>query len=207
MSKKNLGFLIAATAVAITVCAALALALAPETRVGDFPLARASAHPQKGISCLGMAFVEDQYDKMGDKTTVKFNPILVKEFPAREICVFADFSYPGHNFSKPSKVTLGFVHAALAETLSSDFSSKHDLTLTIGGEQVALGQMSYKNKEESGLRGKVQLETMSLELQPAVFVRLANASQATIRLGQTEFTLEDKQLKALKKIAERAQLN
>jgi hypothetical protein len=201
MSKKNFRYLSTATALFIA-CAALSLA--PETRVGDLLGARASA--QKGIACAGTAFVEDQYDKMGDRTVVKFNPILVKEFPSREICVFADFSYPGHDFSKPSKVTLGFVHAALAETLSSDFSTKHDLTLTIGGEQVAQGQMSYKHKEEAGLLGKVQHETMSLELQPAVFVRLANASQATVRLGQTEFTLDDKHLKALKKIAERAQL-
>ena len=204
MSKKNLRYISSATALLI-VCAAFLLA--PESRAGDPLRARASAHPQKGIACLGTPFVEDQYDKMGEKTVVKFNPILVKEFASREICVFADFSYPGHNFSKPSKVTLGFVHAALSETLNSDFSSNHNLTLTIGGEQVPLGQMSYKNKEESGLRGKVQLETMSLEVQSAVFVRLANASQATVRLGQTEFVLEDKHLKALKKIVDRAQLN
>lgn len=205
MSKKNLSFLSAATALAIAVCAALLLA--PETRGGNFFLARAAAaQQQKGIVCLGLPYVEEQYDKMGDKTTVKFHPVLVKEFPSREIGVFADFSYPGHAFSKPVKITLGFVHAALSETLNSNFTSR-DLTLIIGGEQIPLGQMVYKNKEESGLRGKIQLETMSLELQPSVFVRLANATQATVRLGQTEFTLEDKQLKALRKIVERAKLN
>ncbi|HYH83927.1 MAG TPA: hypothetical protein VEX60_00505 [Pyrinomonadaceae bacterium] len=204
MSNKNFRFLRAALAVALLLCAALALV--PETRVGDLLHTSASAR-QRGIACMGTPFVEDLYDKMGDKTTVKFNPILVKEFPSREICVFADFSYPGHDFSKPSKITLGFVHAALSETLNSGFSSKHDLTLTIGGEQVALGTTSYKNKEETGLRGKVQHETMSLEVQSAVFLRLANASQATVKLGETEFTLDDKQLKALKKIADRAQLN
>lgn len=205
MSKKNLRFPIAATALALIVCAALAFA--PETRVGEHLLASAAAQQQKGIVCLGLPFVEEQYDKMGDKTTVKFHPILVKEFPSREIGIFADFSYPGHDFSKPAKITLGFVHAALSETLNSNFSSGRDLTLIIGGEQIPLGQMAYKNKEESGLRGKIQLETMSVELQPSVFVRLANASQATVRLGQTEFTLGDKQLKALQKIVERAKLN
>ena len=205
MSKKNLRFLSALTAAAVAVCAALVLT--PETHGGNFLLTRAAARQQKGIVCLGMPFVEEQYDKMGDRTTVKVHPILVKEFPSREIGIFADFSYPGHAFSKPAKITLGFVHAALSETLSSDFSSKHELTLIIGGEQIPLGQMSYKNKEDTGLRGKVQLETMSVEVEPSVFVRLANASQATVRLGQTELTLEDKQLKALQKIVERAKLN
>lgn len=206
MSKKNLRFPVIATAAAIAAVCML-LGLAPETRVGGgFFVARAATR-QKGIVCLSTPFVEELYDKMGDKTTVKFHPILVKEFPSREIGIFADFSYPGHTFSKPSKITLGFVHAVLSETLSSDFPSKHDLTLTIGGEPVPLGQMAYKSKEETGLRGKVQLETMSLELEPSVFVRLANATQATVRLGQTEFNLEDKQLKALRNMVERAKLN
>jgi hypothetical protein len=205
MSKKNLRFLSAATAFALTVFTALAFA--PETRDGNFILARAAAQ-QRGIVCLDTAFLEEQYDKMGDRTTVKFNPVRVKDLPAsREIGVFADFSYPGHNFSAPAKITLGFVHAALAETLNSDFASNRNLTLTIGGEQIPLGQMGYDKKEKTGLAGKIQLEIMSVEVQPSVFVRLARATQATVRLGQTEFNLEDKQLKELRKIVERARLN
>lgn len=162
---------------------------------------------KKGIVCMSVAFPEDLYDKAGDRTVVKFNPVLVKEIPpSREIGVFADFSYPGHNFAKPSALTLGFVHAALGETLNSDFSSNHGLTLTIGGEQIPLGDTSYNKKEETTLRGKVQIETMSLEVQSAVFTRIVNASSVGVKLGQTEFTLDEGQLNALRKIAKRAQL-
>jgi hypothetical protein len=164
---------------------------------------------RKGIICLALPFVNEDYDKMGDKTVVKFvSPMLVKEFPSREIGIFAEFSYPGHSASAPAqKMTLGFVHAVLGDTLNPSFSGDHGLSVTVGGEQISLGQTTYASKEQNGLRGKIQVETMSVEVQPSVFVRIANASAATVHLGQTEFNLEESQLKALRNMAQRAKIN
>ena len=203
MSKKNLKLQSVALAAGLFVIFALSVA-----RVGVATTA-AQGEQKKGIICLALPFINEEYDKMGDKTVVKFiSPVLVKEFPSREIGVFADFSYTGHSASGPAqKMTLGFVHAVLGDTLNPSFSGDHNLSVTVGGEQIPLGQTAYANKEQSTLRGKVQVETMSVEVQPSVFTRIANASTVAVRLGQTEFNLEDAQLKALRNMAQRARIN
>jgi hypothetical protein len=202
MSKKNLKLQSVALAAGLFVIFALGVA-----RVGVATTA-AQGEQKKGIICLALPFINEEYDKMGDKTVVKFiSPVLVKEFPSREIGVFADFSYPGHTAAPAQKMTLGFVHAILGDTLNPSFSGDHSLNVTVGGEQIPLGQTSYANKEQSTLRGKVQVETMSVEVQPSVFTRIANASTVAVRLGQTEFNLEDAQLKALRNMAQRARIN
>lgn len=127
--------------------------------------------------------VSVQYDPQQNITKITLNPFILISRKQEELRLGAVTAYQGKAKTYPKEVALLFISLSSADT--NKYESARKLTLTIDGERFPLGVMSHSKQAQKG----IFIETMMLNIPTDLFLRLARAKTAAIKLGFTDVAL------------------
>ena len=128
--------------------------------------------------------VNVEYDPGQDITKITLNPFVLISRKQEELRMGAVTAYQGKTKITPKEIALLFM--SLSATDDSRYESARKLTLIINDEPFALGETSRSRQIQNG----VFIDTMVLKISTDVFVRLAQAKTARVKLGMTEVALK-----------------
>jgi hypothetical protein len=156
--------------------------------------------------------IESKYDGFSGETvvTLKKMPITCGSYKGlngagKDTCVslVASLHFPGEQLERATYVRL----ILLFET--KDWDKRHnlgerDLTIVAGDQRFNLGQMSLANRDMASSKFvDVMKEDLETSFAYKVFQKIAGAESVEIRVGKTSFKLTDKNVAALRDLANR----
>lgn len=122
--------------------------------------------------------------------------------PLEGVSLTVHFAYPGKAFAAPRQVTLRVFSTNRGERR---FADGDGLVATADGESLAVGAatVSSKKYQANVSKGVAEFVDETLEATMAVedFNRLAAAKKAEVKVGAASWTLNESQLKALRRLA------
>lgn len=135
-----------------------------------------------------------EYDEKSDTTKVTLNPIILVSRRHEELRLGAFSAYPGKARATPKEVALVFI--SLTSAPSTKYESAQ-LTIIAGGERFRCGQTQRTTQSNKG----VFMESLTAVVPFETFVKVARASDVTVKLGITEVKLNPKQVLMLRAAA------
>ena len=142
------------------------------------------------------------YDKSKQLTTTQTETMLIhgphlhsggRFQTGSGLTMRAFYSYPGETPVKPESVTLWFFSSENFDA----FKDERDLTIKADDEVFRLGKMDYGHPPDR----HSHFESLSMSIPAEVFIRIANAKNVQVRLGEDEFDLNKQQLRNLQGLA------
>ena len=170
--------------------AALLLISAPSLRAQTPEL----KPPEKRSFKHGVKIFQD-YVALADQTLVKSQNIRVMRDKTGPIQMSAEFTSPGQRIVRPASVLLEFISSAKSQR----YEPSTILTLVVDGEEISF---NTTNRVLFIYRGGF-VETMVTPLPYNTFLRVANSRAVHVKLGPTEFTLDEKAMEVLRDVASR----
>lgn len=145
-----------------------------------------------------------EYIRLGNETMVRFKTIDLTDDPGTGLDVamlWLQLTYSIRPAIVPKAATINI----LASSLNGyQFDRGHELTLTIDGRSVALGEMAadmHKGEKITGTQQMAYHEALILIIPYESFAPLLQAKNANIRFGKTKFGLSGSTRKKLKEYA------
>ena len=136
-----------------------------------------------------------EYDEKSDTTKVTLNPIILVSRRHEELRLGAFSAYPGKDRATPKEVALVFI--SLTSAPSTKYESARQLTIIADGERFKCGQTQRTTQSNKG----VFMESLTAVVPFETFVKVARASDVTVKLGITEVKLNPKQVLMLRAAA------
>jgi hypothetical protein len=193
-------------------------------------LARTLVTTAMVLACLGISFgqgerapspiapqhideprepVSSKYEKSKDLTVVQLNPVLVSDeeyfasaylLTVHNLFMQAYFTYPGKTPQTPPSVVLTFVSLKHAQRY---YQKERNLSFIVDGAPLEIGKTQVVQFQ--AMQDNVLKEILAIEVHYEKLKRIANAKKVKMKLGQTEWDLKKKHLKALHDFVGRAQ--
>lgn len=172
-------------------------------RLSAFPLVQPSDHGGE---------IETKYDGFSSETVVKLKKMRVTCQTAKGLAstvkrtcvsIVASLHCPGLQLSRVRYAKLQLIFE------SKDWDSRHplnqrDLVAVADGDTLRMGRMQLANQGLDTDRGiDVMKEVLEVSIPYQAFERLARAEFVEMKVGETSFTLRDKNLWALRDVKNR----
>ncbi|MDQ3819832.1 MAG: hypothetical protein M3362_19455 [Acidobacteriota bacterium] len=139
--------------------------------------------------------IETTFDQAKNITTVRLGRMRVLDTANfLELTLF--YTYPGQTPATPKNVALGI----MARTPDGHFSNKRELVVKADKYILKFGQMELLQNIPFG-GGSTQVLATTVPYD--VFLRIANAKNIEMKLGDVEFLIKDDQLEAIRDLASR----
>lgn len=153
--------------------------------------------------------VSTKYEKSKDVTVVQLNPVLVSDeeyfasaylLTVHNLFMQAYFTYPGKTPQAPPAVVMTFVSLKHAQRF---YQKERNLSFIVDGTPLEIGEAQIVQFQ--AMQDNVLKEILAVEVPYDKLKSLASAKKLKMKLGQTEWDLKKKHLKALRDFANRAQ--
>ena len=150
-----------------------------------------------------------KYEKSKDETVVQLNPMLVSDeeyfasaylLTVHNLFMQAYFTYPGKTASAPASVTMAFVSLKHGKRY---YQKERNLSFTVDGTLLEIGEAQLIQFQ--AMQDNVLKEILAITVPYDKFLRLSAAKKVKMKLGETEWDLKKKHLKAFSDLARRAQ--
>lgn len=136
-----------------------------------------------------------EYDDKTDTTKITLNPIILVSRRHEELRLGAFSAYQGKARATPKEVALVFI--SLTSAPSTKYESARQLTIIADAERFRCGQAQRTTQSEKGLFMESLMAVVTFE----TFVKVARASEVTVKLGITEVKLNPEQVLMLRAAA------
>lgn len=153
--------------------------------------------------------IKTEYDQTKDETMV-FTTLFTVQKPiysdkfSRGIRMSTYFIYPGRSFQTPRVIYLGFQVARYVHTYNEQYEDNFNLSFETDGTNIDLGAMkvlqSSKDRKPSGDRLFIYTVTET-SLPYEEFLKLANARNVKMKVGNDKFELQNEALEVIRDFA------
>ena len=140
------------------------------------------------------------YDRFKGETTVELTLEKVNSYKSE-----GHFYFIGFSFTYPEQTVITPKDVLLTVSSFSDekrFSERDTLDVIIlaDGQRFILGKMNLSKTENLKL---IYQETLTLAIPYASYIKIASSNDVEMRLGETEFSLTQEQIEALRDLGSR----
>ena len=137
----------------------------------------------------GSVRIYRRYDKAKSETVTSAYPIPASGYPLGGLYINVYYTYPGKTPAVPQLLII----RVIAPDSEFECEDNRELAVKADGGVYQLGKMEYRKIPESGFGGFTGI--LSLPVSAEVFTRIASAKKVHIKLGSSDYDLEERDLK------------